>query len=322
MFPNGLALLNLWQIRKMDCKLLLLTALLSLASTVKGQEVDLFKMLDEESKKEEKERTDYTTAIFKATRLINGHSIENVGKGVLDVKISHRFGTLNKGGYELFGLDNATMRMGLDYGLSDRLMIGAGRSTFQKQYDGFFKYKLLRQARGKKAFPVTVSLMGSVMLKTLKDAEPQIKKNFSDKLYYSYQLLVARKFSESTSMQFMPTLVHHNIVQGANDPNDILAIGLGGRQKISKRVSISGEYYYLLPGHKLPKTYNSLSLGVDIETGGHVFQLQFTNSTGMTERTFISETTGQWGKGDIHFGFNISRVFSLQGKKKQSEKKF
>lgn len=298
-------------------KLLLLTALLSLGSIAMAQEVDLFKMLDEESKKEEKNRTDYTTATFKTTRLINGHSIENVGKGVLDVKISHRFGTLNKGGYELFGLDNATMRMGLDYGLTDRLMIGAGRSTFEKQYDGFFKYKLFRQSKGKRNFPVTVSFMGSIMFKTLKDAEPAIKKHFSDKLYYSYQLLLARKFSESTSLQLMPTIVHHNLVQGATDPNDIFALGFGGRQKITKRISINGEYYYVLPGHKLPGTYNSLSFGVDIETGGHVFQLHFTNSTGMSERTFISETTGQWQKGDIHFGFNISRVFSLNRKKQK-----
>jgi hypothetical protein len=301
----------------MRLKLLLFAALLSMGSGVIAQEVDLFKMLEEESKKEDKERTDFTTATFKTTRLINGHTVENVGDGVLDAKISHRFGTLNRGGYELFGLDNAMMRMGLDYGLSDRLMIGVGRNTFEKQYDGFVKYKLFRQSKGKRTFPVSVSLVGSVMLKTLKDAEPATKKHFSDKLYYSYQLLLARKFSESTSLQLMPTVVHHNLVQGASDPNDIIALGFGGRQKISKRVSINGEYYYVLPGHKLPGTYNSLSFGVDIETGGHVFQLHFTNTRGMSERTFISETTGQWQNGDIHFGFNISRVFSLHSKKKQ-----
>jgi len=113
--------------------------------------------------------------------------------------------------------------------------------------------------------------------------------------------------------------VHHNLVQGANDPNDIIALGFGGRQKISKRISINGEYYYVLPNYKLPRTYNSLSFGVDIETGGHVFQLHFTNSTGMTERTFISETDGQWGKGDIHFGFNIARVFTIGGKKRKRD---
>ena len=245
--------------------------------------------------------------------------MENVGKGILDIKISHRFSTLNRGFYELFGLDNASMRMGGDYGITDRLMIGLGRSTFQKQYDGFFKYKLIRQSSGYRTMPVTVSAMGGIMLKTLKNVDPTLKTNFSDRLYYVGQVLIGRKFSENFSFQVMPTIVHHNLVQRANDPNDVFALGIGGRQKISKRISINGEYYYLLPEYKLPNTYNSLSFGIDIETGGHVFQLHFTNSTGMTERTFISETDGQWGEGDIHFGFNIARVFTIGGKKKKEK---
>lgn len=283
---------------------------------------DLFKQLDEESKVEDQKRTNYTTATFKTTRLINGHSVENVGKRVLDVKISHRFSTLNSGLYNLFGLDNATMRMGVDYGITDRLMIGVGRSTFQKQYDGFFKYKLLRQSTGYRTMPVTVSLMGSMMLtadttaiKAKYGLAPSVKTNFSDKVYYSYQLLIGRKFSENTSLQIMPTVVHHNIVHKEEDPNDVFALGIGGRQKLSKRLSLNVEYYYVLPQYKLPDTYNPLSVGFDIETGGHVFQLHFTNSRGMTERTFISETDGSWGKGDIHFGFNIARVFVIGGKK-------
>lgn len=280
-----------------------------------AQEVDLFKTMDEDAKKADSKKTDYAIATFKTTRLINGHSVENVGRGVLDMKISHRFGTLNKGGYELFGLDNASMRMGLDYGITDRFMIGIGRSTFEKQYDGFFKYKLFRQSSGLNNMPVTVSFVGSMMLKTLRDPDPTIKRNFSDKLFYTYQLLIGRKFSPSTSVQFMPTVVHYNLVPKATNKNDIIALGIGGRQKISKRISLNAEYYYVLPSTKLENTYNSLSLGVDIETGGHVFQLHFTNSTGMTERTFISETTGTWGKGDIHFGFNIARVFTI-GKRK------
>jgi hypothetical protein len=273
-------------------------------------------MLDEETKKADAKRTTYTTATFKTTRVINGHSVENVGKGILDIKISHRFSTLNRGFYELFGLDNASMRMGGDFGITDKLMIGIGRSTFQKQYDAFAKYKLLRQSTGYHSFPVTVSVTGSVMLKTLRESDPTIKRHFSDKLYYSGQLLIGRKFSENFSLQVMPTIIHHNIVKTVKDPNDVFALGIGARQKISKRVSINGEYYYVLPEYKLRNTYNSLSFGVDIETGGHVFQLHFTNSTGMTERTFISETDGQWDKGDIHFGFNIARVFTIGGKKK------
>ena len=156
--------------------------------------------------------------------------------------------------------------------------------------------------------------MGSIMLKTLKNTD-SIKRNFSDKLYYAHQLIFARKFSPAFSLQIMPTMVHYNLVPDGSQPNDIYALGVGGRLKLTQRVSINAEYYYQLPDQQLPGTYNSLSFGFDIETGGHVFQLHFTNSTGMTERTFITETMGSWGKGDIHFGFNISRVFQISKRK-------
>jgi hypothetical protein len=293
--------------------LLLLILMASLAHT---QEIDLDKMLEEEQKKEAKNKVQYTEATFKTTRLINGHSIENTAPGILDLKIQHRFGQLNAGLYELFGLDNASMRWGFDYGISPRLSIGIGRSTYQKQYDAFFKYKILRQSTGKVNMPVSLSLVGSAMVQTLKWPDPSRENYFSSRLYYAYQLLVARKFSESTSLQIMPTLVHHNLVPLSTDPNDVIAVGIGGRQKISKRVSINVEYYYQLPEFKLSNTTNSVSFGFDIETGGHVFQLHVTNSPGMTERTFISENFGKWDKGDILFGFNISRVFSFKKKKK------
>lgn len=284
--------------------------------TVAQQDPDLFKLLDQESKQVDSNRTDYASATFKTTRLINGHTVENTAKGILDFKISHRFGAFSSGSYEAWGLDNATMRIGLDYGLSDRLMIGIGRSTFEKQYDGFFKYKLLRQSKGKRNMPVTVSFLSSIMLKTARpDADAVNKDYYSNKLYFTQQLLIGRKFSDNTSLQLMPTMLHFNRVPDGYS-NDIYALGFGGRQKVSKRISINAEYYYVLPQYQLPNTHNSLSLGVDIETGGHVFQLHFTNSTGMTERTFIAETTDQWSKGDIHFGFNISRVFNLHKKKK------
>jgi len=274
-----------------------------------AQEIDLFKQQDEQDKKALQETTDITTATFKTTRLVNGHSIENVGSGILDLKINHRFGYLNSGAYNLFGLDNATMRMGLDYGVNSRLMVGIGRSTFEKQYDAFVKYRILRQSTGKVNMPVSLSYVASGMLKTLKNEDPTLKTNFSDRLFYAHQLIVARKFNDYFSLQLMPTMVHYNIVPLAKDPNDLWSLGIGMRQRLSKRVNLTLEYYNQFT--KLSGYYNSLAVGFDIETGGHVFQLHFTNSTGMTERTFITETTGQWGKGDIHFGFNISRVFTI-----------
>ena len=274
---------------------------------------DLMNLLEKEMTST-KDMTLYTTATFKTTRLVNGHSVENVAKGVLDVKISHRFGNLNEGFYELFGLDKATMRMGFDYGITNTLMIGVGRSTYQKTYDAFLKLKILRQSKGKRKMPITLSYLPTIAYRSLKWEDPTIKNYASSRLSYSHQLIIGRKFSEGTSLQLMPTFIHQNLVTGANDPNDLFAIGIGGRQKITKRISINVEYYYQLEDYKLPGTRNSLSVGFDIETGGHVFQLHFTNSPGMNERTFIADTKGRWDKGDILFGFNISRVFTIRNK--------
>ncbi|MFN5135330.1 MAG: DUF5777 family beta-barrel protein, partial [Chitinophagaceae bacterium] len=182
-------------------KLKMLFLLLVAAIVSKAQEVDLDKMLEEEQKKETKNKVQYTVATFKTTRLINGHSIENTAPGILDLKIQHRFGQLNAGLYEFFGLDNASMRWGFDYGIAPRLTVGFGRSTYQKQYDAFVKYKILRQSTGKINMPVSLSFVGSAMIQTLKWADPNRENYFSSRLYYAYQLLVARKFSENTSLQ-------------------------------------------------------------------------------------------------------------------------
>lgn len=291
-------------------------ALMTLALPVVAQD-DLMKMLDEETT--DKNKTEYATATFKTTRLINGHSIENVAPGVLDFRISHRFGFVSTGAYELWGLDNASMRMGFDYGLTKRLMIGVGRSTYQKQFDGFAKYKVLRQSSGARNMPLSLSVVGTVMYKSLKFDDPSRTNYQSSNFYYCGQIIFARKFTEGLSLQLMPTVVHYNLVPVAGDPNDLFSVGAGGRFKLSKRVSVNVEYYYQLPANQFAGTYNSLSVGFDVETGGHVFQLYMTNSTGMTERTFISETTGDFFKGDIRLGFTISRVFTLRKPRKDQE---
>jgi len=302
--------------------LILFLFILSISlSKVYGQD-DLMKMLDDEAKKEKKKK-DYATATFKTTRLMNGHSIENVGAGVLDFKISHRFGMINSGSYQLFGLDQASMRIGLDYGISNRLMVGVGRSTFEKQYDAFGKFKILRQSKGGKwASPISISAVSTVMLKTLKWEDPKIHNYYTSRLSFAHQLIIARKFSEGLSLQLMPSYIHTNLAKISTEPNDFFAMGAGGRIKLTKRLSFNVEYYHVLPislvegeSYRIAGTKNSLSVGFDIETGGHVFQLHFTNSTGMTERNFITETTGDFFKGDIHFGFNISRVFTIKKKR-------
>jgi Membrane bound beta barrel domain (DUF5777) len=298
-------------------KIIMVFMCISASLFVAAQDIDLDKMLDEEIQKKNQSETQYTEATFKATRLINGQSIETTQKGILNLVISHRFGMLNQGLYNLFGLDNASMRFGFDYGLTDRFSAGVGRSTFGKQYDGYLKYKLLWQSAGKTNMPISLTLLSSAMYQTdttsLKsEINISTTPRSSDKMSYAFQAIFARKFSPGFSLQVMPTLVHYNIVPLATDKNDLISIGSGARLKISKRVSINGEYYYQLPNTKFEDTYNSFSLGVDIETGGHVFQMHFTNSTGMTERTFITKTTGNWGDGGIHFGFNVNRAFTVK----------
>lgn len=277
-------------------------------------EDDLMKLLESEMSSEP--TTEFTQATFKTTRLINGHTVEQTAEGVLDFKINHRFGTINRGAYELWGLDNATMLMAFDYGVTKNLMIGVGRATFEKTYTGYFKYRLMHQSSGAKNNPLSINWYSSMMLNSLRWANPERENYFSSRLYYAHQLIVGRKFNEAFSFQLMPTVVHHNLVERVEDPNDILALGTGGRIKLNKRVSINAEYYYQVPGFKLPNTTNTFSLGFDIETGGHVFQLHVTNSRGMTENTFISRNQGTWGNGDILFGFNISRVFTVKDNRK------
>jgi hypothetical protein len=250
---------------------------------------------------------DITTATFKTTRIVNGQSIENVGAGVLDFRILHRFGPLSQGGYNLFGLDQATMRIGLDYGITSRLMVGIGRSTFEKQYDAFLKYRIIRQQSGERNIPFSISYAGTAIYKSLKDATTTYTPYASDKFSFAHQILLASKISDYLSIQLTPTLLHYNIVDNATIPNDFYSLGTGLRLRLSKRVNFITEYYHRY--NKLAGYDDPLTMGFDIETGGHVFQLNVTNSTGMTERTFINETTGTWGKGDIRFGFTISRVF-------------
>ena len=279
--------------------------------------------------KQEPKKTNYTFATFKSTRLITGHSVENIGKGVLDVRILHRFAPLNTGIYNFFGLDYASMRMGFDYGITKNFMIGIGHSTWQKTYDAFFKIKLLRQSTGAVNMPVTVSFLSTMAVRTdlaRKDTTNQrILTSFGDKTSYAHQLIIGRKFSESFSLQLMPTFIHHhnridsintytrnknNLIYGQKRKSTV-AFGVGGRLKVSKRISINAEYYYQLPDTKPDKKFNSVSLGVDIETGGHVFQIHLTNSNGMSEKALITDTDDKWKDGYIRIGFNISRVFNV-----------
>jgi len=270
---------------------------------------------------------EFAIAAFKATRVINQQSLETIGAGVLDFRILHRFGRINSGPYELFGLDQSRVRLSLDYGLTDRLQIGIGRSSQFKEYDGSVKYRLIWQRTDKGAgfrSPVSVVYVAGMGVRTDRakffPAFDYQKDAFTDRLSYWHQIIIGRKFSSSFSAQIAPTLIHLNAVPRATDDNDLLAMGFGARAKVSKRISLNVDYVALLNkpelvGNPDNQIRNSLSLGVDIETGGHVFQLHFTNSLGMNERAFMTETTGNLADGDIHYGFNISRVFTIRAPK-------
>ena len=285
----------------------LLTILLFSISLYSFSQDDLLDVLDTETPQIEKE--DIVTSTFKGTRILNGHSIENRKEKELEFVISHRFGRVNLGFDELFGLDQSNIRFALEYGLNDNLTIGFGRSSFDKVYDSFLKYSWLKQKNGNKSFPFAVSLFGSLAVKTIKDYDPDNKRTFAESLTYVGQVLVARKVSQSFSYQITPTYIHRNTVKIDADPHDIFAIGFGSRIKLSKRVSLNSEYYYAFDESKSINARNSLAFGVDIETGGHVFQLILSNAITMIEKSFIAETTGNFFGGDIHLGFNISRTF-------------
>lgn len=256
----------------------------------------------------------YVSQTFKGTRLVNGHSVETIGAGTLEFIFSHRFGRVNGGLYELFGLDDAFVRIGLEYGLTDNLGIGIGRNSVDKTVDSYLKYKLLRQRPG--GSPLTVTAFGSVAYKTSpKDEDTPPGFQTSDRLAYTAQLLIARKVTSKLSLQLMPTMVHKNFAGEGSERNDQFALGVGGRVRLTRSVSLNAEYYYRIQPEAGTPYKDALGFAIDIETGGHVFQIVLTNTRGMVERTFVTETDGDFFDGDIHLGFNVTRAFQLKKQK-------
>lgn len=286
-------------------KYLLLILLLGQFFKSHAQE-DLMSLLDEDEKVEE------VISTFIGTRIINGHSTETRRAGTFDVIFMHRFGRINSGAYELWGLDEAWIRLGAEYSFTNDITLGLGRSSYEKTYDGFVKYKFLKQTTGAKRFPFSSTAFASIAVNTLKPVDPDMDIQFSSRLSYTYQLLFARKFNKKLSLQLTPTLVHHDLVDTPEENNDIFALGFSGRQKIGKRMAITFEYFYQFNNNTQQTNYDPIGLGLEFETGGHVFQLVFANSQAMIEKQFITETSGNFFDGDIHFGFNIVRAFQLK----------
>jgi hypothetical protein len=250
-------------------------------------------------------------ATFSGTRLVNGHSIETRHKNVLEFIVTHRFGPINSGAYEAFGLDNSVVRIGLEYGITDRLMVGIGRTSSDKTFDYFGKYKALQQSE---TMPVSLTVFGSAAYLGLKN---KLLNELStpDKMAYTTQVLIARKLTSRVSLQLSPSFLYRATVNQDTAVNNLISLGVGGRVKITKSMALVLEYNLRLNEHSDSPYKDAIGVCLEFETGGHVFQLVFTNSQGMVERQFMAETSGDFFDGDIHFGFNITRAFQLGRKK-------
>ncbi len=259
---------------------------------------------------------DYVLATFKGTRLINFQTLEVPGRRSLDFRISHRFGPLNSGWYDFFGLDGgASIRIGLEYSFDGRFCFGVGRTSYEKMLDGFLKYRLLRQ-RESGGSPLSVTLFSSAYATMQKDVNKEANgfdkyKPFSNRLSFTQQVIIGRKFSDRFSLQIAPTMVHYNLAEHISDKNDVYILAAATRFKFTRRMALTLEYGWRPLDYTRRKYYDSMGIGVDIETGGHVFQLFATNSFGLVENQFLAHTTDKWSDMGIRFGFNVSRVFSL-----------
>lgn len=295
--------------------ILLFSTLIAQSTWVLAQSSDdLLNMVAEKPKKE------YVTATFKTTRLINFHTVEVLSKRSLDFRISHRFGDFNSGAYNAWGVDGgANIRLALEYTHGSRLMFGIGRTSGKKIVDGFLKYRLLKQTTKGGGMPISVTLFTSVyhtfMQNVLIDGINKYQ-NATDRLSYCHQIMIGRKFSSRFSFQLTGAMVHFNVVDKITDKNDCFILGAVTRFKFAKRQAITVEYAHRLNKYSDDKLYDSFGVGYDLETGGHVFQLHLTNSFGLTEDQFFMNTNTSWENWGIRLGFNISRVFSLQGKHK------
>lgn len=271
---------------------------------------DLLKELNQS----EPGKPNFVSSTFNGSRLINGQTVETRNAGELEFIFAHRFGRINDGIYEFFGLDQAYVRIGLEYGITDRLGVGIGRNSFDKTVDTYLRYKVLKQSDN---MPITLTAYGNTGIKfSPKKEDATFDIAFQDRVSYVGQLLIARKCSPTLSLQLMPTFVHKNTVDQAIEINDQFAMGIGGRIKVSRMVSITSEYYHRFDAPGSNPYHNSFGVGVDLETGGHVFQIVLTNTRGLTERAFITETTGDFFEGDLHLGFNITRNFQLKKPRK------
>ncbi|PCJ84685.1 MAG: hypothetical protein COA57_08885 [Flavobacteriales bacterium] len=288
---------------------------------------DLMDMLEAEM--QDTSENENVWATFKAIKVINAQTIETVKGKSLDFRVGHRFGNIieqasGSGGFhEFFGIDNAAdIRISFDYGITDNIQIGFGRSKQMEALDGSFKWRFLSQTENSK-MPVSAVWFTSAAFTPARDPD-SLYQNLAHRLSYVHQLVIARKFSSWLSLEVLPTIVHRNVVRryfnekGQEEENTFFALGIAGRIKVTKRIALVADYFHLFSNYRsatadtrdpFTNYYAPLGVGVEIETGGHVFTINFTNSGGITENNFLPNTTDSWSTGAFKYGFNISRVF-------------
>lgn len=263
--------------------------------------------------------TDVTVeSAFKSLKIVNLESTKLAAKGDFYFIVAHRFGFIDKGFDDFFGLDNANTQLKFLYGVNDWLTVHIGRSGFQETYDLAAKYRLYAQKEN--GFPVTIVGFNSVAINSELKEEDYPNLKFENRLSYVAQVLISRKFSDKLSLEIAPSVFHENTLRDILDENNAVilpnpqdntqfAVGLGGRYKLTSRWSVNVDYAAHLNRASQSNYKNPLSIGVDLETGGHVFQMHFTNAQAMHETGYLGQTVGDWSKGEIAFGFNLVRVF-------------
>lgn len=297
-------------VRKSRFFLIAIFLVTSFSTKINAQEDDLFSELDAITEEGDHE----VIAAFKSTRLMLGQSIERVRKDQLHFRISHLFGKI-LGIQNFFGLDNlSNMHLSFEYGVTDYIQVGLSRANKPDvTYMGTLKLSLLRQKTGKQSFPFSLSYFGSADIKSGSYAIQERDEYFEGRLDYVNQILLGSKINDEISLQISPTYVHRNLTDFNDEPNDIFSVGLGGRYLFSRSMSVNVEYYYTIPTFDThDATNNMLTIGFDLETGGHVFQLYFSNASVMHPGKFAINQNGDFfGERDIHFGFSMLRTFNL-----------
>lgn len=252
--------------------------------------------------------------IFWSPNLVTQATVKNLSKGMLNVNIKHAFGFIDDGANDLFGLDEqVNVRLGVDYGITDKISVGFGRQSDAKVFDLRTKINIIEQMSDD-SVPLFIAWKGSVARTT---AENNL--DFEDDLSYFTSVMFARKFGDKLSLQVAPMFTHFNTVIRPREGDELLdaennhyAIGLGLSYKINKTFAINIDYLPVI-GERTDNTDNTFSIGLDVETGGHVFQMFFASTRWHTEDYAIARNESQFFENEIRFGFNINRVFGLGG---------